>query len=1126
MTIICNASVTDSTRSSSSVTICVPSQPFEKCFLRQKPVRSSEYSTMRKALVKFEEKPRQRQATVKKHLLPCLHQHDLVPLPSKKFKKTSYDTIKPLTETTGSTLSFWEQKANAILRCSFSSKDKELQSGRLVLLKWWKILLENASEVSYTERTIYYECILEIMSRNEFVDYDHTEPFTYDQWVSTISENGTKYQFCDTRSKSLIGEYRHMLNTTLKYAIEKMNQKALYSDIIVFCAKVLALCFFKVPGVASSLIRISEIQPNIIRRLRLEMGGLNDCAQYHSYLQYAFPQHLHSIMRYDSQVTQLNAPAGNKKSPTEVFGNWVRRWKSDDSELFFSFYRQYHATLDTFISAVFPTLHQQTLHQRNSMLAVSPGYVYIVSFFTSKVDSLLHREINSVTTMHPAQVSKESSPQPSTTTHVKNEPFLTSESELQIKQGTCTQTSLEQPSNDINAYSDAIKALENKDMSDSAIMDAQAAILSFGEQARQNQEPVAKQFLSSNYLPQHIGKPPPLEVTTKRYAECLAWTTIVSSTSGLYQDMINVLLRTVIKKTSLSCVESVFCLLDFIEATIHEIKSIHLTPSNLPIDMPFLNHTIRILLVQSDHSITLLRTLSFVYMHFSFLTPTAELLDFLAVQILLEPSTFERLLLHWGRHVRVFFLRCLMWRVGRVWTSMSIRWGNAHDRAMQRGGRGDDVLCDGRECLKVWMKNNNLLKSKGIHPNASIQQKLSYDQCALEVHLVLEAMLESFHNQYSHLQKHLGTTDESTRFDKIARMYEYTMPKPVSFPPFCSKLVQRAPLKTVPPTSLNKRNKSVTKNKLHDDKENISLSGFTKIPSKKERILRVFMPGSKMRDTSGCNDHDDIMPHTSLETTCNEFYTIPSLYKDIISSQPDSLKRSNSTNTPTGTTYSQKPSSNTESAEFPKKYKASSKVGSLLENKEHVQSILLPHNRSPNKAPINTCDSSSQRDITLLPLIHTQDTSKNPPVILTLDSSPAAPPDRLSLWNHTLPYFTPLTRSNTTSTGSDGRNCQSLNNAKLGNNIPRNTIDFTRDQDKLGGHQPSQLPKRVLKAHKWRYAPTNHVYADKIVEESRIFVHDYCAWAGRFGYENGLIADNFVPGLSLDWPKNWSYSQM
>lgn len=118
-----------------------------------------------------------------------------------------------------------------------------------------------------------------------------------------------------------------------------------------------------------------------------------------------------------------------------------------------------------------------------------------------------------------------------------------------------------------------------------------------------------------------------------------------------------------------------------------------------PVDVPFILHTIHILLAKSDHTVNLLRALSFVYSHFAFLTSRAVLLDMLCSRILLEPYIFEKLLLHWSRNVRHFFWRCLFWRVGRVWSHREIKWPQHPDT--QRGKE----TCDGLSCFQSWCED-------------------------------------------------------------------------------------------------------------------------------------------------------------------------------------------------------------------------------------------------------------------------------------------------------------------------------------------------------------------------------------------------------------------------------------
>jgi hypothetical protein len=116
-------------------------------------------------------------------------------------------------------------------------------------------------------------------------------------------------------------------------------------------------------------------------------------------------------------------------------------------------------------------------------------------------------------------------------------------------------------------------------------------------------------------------------------------------------------------------------------------------------DLPFILYTLDIILSRSDHTTSLLRAISLIYVHFEFLTSHAILLDLLCNYILLDIQIFERLLLHWGKNVRLFFLRCLFWRVGRVWQPANVQWINSQ---IESPNQEESISCDGRFCALEW----------------------------------------------------------------------------------------------------------------------------------------------------------------------------------------------------------------------------------------------------------------------------------------------------------------------------------------------------------------------------------------------------------------------------------------
>lgn len=91
-------------------------------------------------------------------------------------------------------------------------------------------------------------------------------------------------------------------------------------------------------------------------------------------------------------------------------------------------------------------------------------------------------------------------------------------------------------------------------------------------------------------------------------------------------------------------------------------------PSSIfvPIHVQFILTTLHLLLTSSDHTVTLMRTISFIYQNFSLLTGTIQSLEQLTLGTLLSPPVFEKCFLHWARNVRLYYMRCLVWKVARI----------------------------------------------------------------------------------------------------------------------------------------------------------------------------------------------------------------------------------------------------------------------------------------------------------------------------------------------------------------------------------------------------------------------------------------------------------------------------
>ncbi|KAG0094072.1 hypothetical protein BGZ93_007540 [Podila epicladia] len=475
-----------------------------------------------------------------------------------------------------------------------------------------------------------------------FIDGSVTEQNTSSTTsVSSSTTLGSGYPFTDSGAFwTSFHQYRKTLTQSLQYAIERLNQKGVYSNVITFCAKILALCFFKLPGVAFGLLHALPASRSYISRMAKAMDLSRENSGMPQIISF-FPDHLASICfegsgswwrEFEKQKRRM--ATGESTPPMEMFGNWVRRWQSDDSELFFAFYRHYHHCLTQYLEVPLHRLQAggwATSAIAPKVYAGAPGYLYLSAFFMTKIEGLVHREIHPVTTI------------------VQFEPN----------------------SANGNGAVDRDRAMASVATGEFPGTTAPPAVKlpgTEGDDRKDGNGPAT-------------GKPKVLDMASRRFVETIV--AIMEDHGNIYGAMLDIWIKAVVTKTSVYDVESVFCLLDFLDMLIAELETretIRLYDSELsnvplnsgpsstfvPIHVQFILTTLHLLLTSSDHTVTLMRTISFIYQNFSLLTGTIQSLEQLTLGTLLSPPVFEKCFLHWARNVRLYYMRCLVWKVARI----------------------------------------------------------------------------------------------------------------------------------------------------------------------------------------------------------------------------------------------------------------------------------------------------------------------------------------------------------------------------------------------------------------------------------------------------------------------------
>jgi hypothetical protein len=124
-----------------------------------------------------------------------------------------------------------------------------------------------------------------------------------------------------------------------------------------------------------------------------------------------YPSHLHPLCfdnsrDYTARLSALSADfATEEERDAYLFqpGNWLRRWQSDDSELFPAFYRAYHHQIAMYLTPAIAYYESIDQPLPASLLLRAPGYAHLATIFAKKCHSYILGSVNAVTTSSTSQ---------------------------------------------------------------------------------------------------------------------------------------------------------------------------------------------------------------------------------------------------------------------------------------------------------------------------------------------------------------------------------------------------------------------------------------------------------------------------------------------------------------------------------------------------------------------------------------------------------------------------------------------------------------------------------------------------------------------------------------------------
>ncbi|WVQ85644.1 hypothetical protein IAT38_007810 [Cryptococcus sp. DSM 104549] len=396
----------------------------------------------------------------------------------------------------------------------------------------------------------------------------------------------------------------------MAFVMDKLGGRGVFQNILVFSGRFLAFAFFRVPHVAHQLLQTLALPRGALMRFTAnvpEDGGVPP--EYEP----KFPDHLQSfcfdnVVSYNKRIaSHIREHETEEERNAFLFppGYWLRRWQSDDSELFPSFYRAYHRQLATYLGPAVKYCEAQNRPVPASVLMRTPGYAHLATVFAKKMHSYILGTVNAVTTCS------------------SNASFDATESALQAPNA--------KPPVLVTANRRLVETLMT-------FADQRACV------------PVGREVI-----------------------DCEG--------SQLYMAMIDLWTKNLISKTSMNAPRGVFCLFDLLDGIVDPpwavVAGAPAPRTETVVDVPFLIHVIRMLLTETEHAMTIVKVIAFVFSHWEVLTAKAEDRRELCLELLLDKDIFERLLLFWSHSVRSYVLRLVVFRLGHLETTNAKKRGPA-----------------------------------------------------------------------------------------------------------------------------------------------------------------------------------------------------------------------------------------------------------------------------------------------------------------------------------------------------------------------------------------------------------------------------------------------------------------
>ncbi|WVF70746.1 hypothetical protein IAT40_005540 [Kwoniella sp. CBS 6097] len=220
--------------------------------------------------------------------------------------------------------------------------------------------------------------------------------------LAAIVESACLSEVALERSLQHQARFTSMMIKCMTFVMSKLGAKGVFHNTLLFSGRFLAFAFFRIPHVGEQLVTV--LQPPKGALMRFTRGilmGAPQCPVKPDYPQHLAPLCFDNSKSYTVRLASISAEFPSEEERDAFLfqpGNWLRRWQSDDSELFPAFYRAYHRQLANYLGPV--VQYYETLNRPvpASVLLRAPGYAHLATIFAKKCHSYILGSVNAVTT--------------------------------------------------------------------------------------------------------------------------------------------------------------------------------------------------------------------------------------------------------------------------------------------------------------------------------------------------------------------------------------------------------------------------------------------------------------------------------------------------------------------------------------------------------------------------------------------------------------------------------------------------------------------------------------------------------------------------------------------------------